>query len=145
MIYTIFSFFRIHIPKKDSFPMLFSHPTWPPVRPPGHPKYNFRHPTYKFRNPKYKFRHPKYKFRHPKYKSRYPKYKSRHPKYKFRHSKYKSRHSKSIKINKNTPFLLCGDVKVTIRWGASYQSDQARNRAEELPAQSVKKIGRAHV
>ena len=33
MIYTIFSFFRIHIPKMDSFPMLFSHPTWPPVRP----------------------------------------------------------------------------------------------------------------
>ena len=33
MIYTIFSFFRIHIPKMDSFPMLFSHPTRPPVRP----------------------------------------------------------------------------------------------------------------
>ena len=33
MIYTIFKFFRIHIPKMDSFPMLFSHPTRPPVRP----------------------------------------------------------------------------------------------------------------
>ena len=32
-IYTILSFFRIHIPKMDSFPMLFSHPTRPPVRP----------------------------------------------------------------------------------------------------------------
>ena len=33
MIYTILRFFRIHIPKMDSFPMLFSHPTRPPVRP----------------------------------------------------------------------------------------------------------------
>ena len=33
MIYTIFNFFRIHIPKMDSFPVLFSHPTRPPVRP----------------------------------------------------------------------------------------------------------------
>ena len=33
MIYTIFSFFRIHVPQMDSFPMLFSHPTRPPVRP----------------------------------------------------------------------------------------------------------------
>ena len=33
MIYTILNFFRIHIPKMDSFPMLFSHPTRPPVRP----------------------------------------------------------------------------------------------------------------
>ena len=33
MIYTIFSFFRIHIPKMDSFPMLFSHPTRPPAGP----------------------------------------------------------------------------------------------------------------
>ena len=32
MIYTIFIFFRIHIPKMDSFPVLFSHPTQPPVR-----------------------------------------------------------------------------------------------------------------
>ena len=33
MIYTILRFFRIHTPKMDSFPMLFSHPTRPPVRP----------------------------------------------------------------------------------------------------------------
>ena len=33
MIYTILTFFRIHIPKMDSFPMLFSHLTRPPVRP----------------------------------------------------------------------------------------------------------------
>ena len=33
MIYTIFSCFRIHIPQIYSFPMLFSHPTRPPVRP----------------------------------------------------------------------------------------------------------------
>ena len=33
MIYTILRFFRIHIPKMDSFPMLFSHPTRPPGRP----------------------------------------------------------------------------------------------------------------
>ena len=33
MIYTIFRFFKIHIPKIDSFPMLFSHPAWPPVCP----------------------------------------------------------------------------------------------------------------
>ena len=45
-IYTISRFFRIHIPKMYSFPMLFSHPTWPPARPPGHPKYKFRHPKY---------------------------------------------------------------------------------------------------
>ena len=31
MIYAIFSFFRIHIPKRDSLPMLFSHLTRPPV------------------------------------------------------------------------------------------------------------------
>ena len=31
-IYTILRFFRIHIPKMDSFPMLFSHPTQSPVR-----------------------------------------------------------------------------------------------------------------
>ena len=37
MIYTIFMFFRIHIPKIDSFPMLFSHPTRPPGRPPARP------------------------------------------------------------------------------------------------------------
>ena len=33
MIYTILRFFRIHIPKMDSFPMLFSHPTRPPAGP----------------------------------------------------------------------------------------------------------------
>ena len=33
MIYCIFVFFRIHIPKMDSFPMLFSHPTRPPAGP----------------------------------------------------------------------------------------------------------------
>ena len=33
MIYTIFKFFKIHIPKIDSFPMLCSHPTRLPVRP----------------------------------------------------------------------------------------------------------------
>ena len=38
MIYTIFSFFRIHITQIDSFPMLFSHPTRPPVRP-GRPSW----------------------------------------------------------------------------------------------------------
>ena len=32
-IYCILVFFRIHIPKMDSFPMLFSHPTRPPGRP----------------------------------------------------------------------------------------------------------------
>ena len=31
MIYCISVFFRIHIPQMDSFPMLFSHPTRPPV------------------------------------------------------------------------------------------------------------------
>ena len=35
MIYTILRFFRIHIPKMDSFPMLFSHPTRPPACPPA--------------------------------------------------------------------------------------------------------------
>ena len=35
MIYTMLRFFRIHIPKMDSFPMLFSHPTRPPGRPPA--------------------------------------------------------------------------------------------------------------
>ena len=30
-------FFRIHIPKVDSFPMLFSHPSRPPGRPPASP------------------------------------------------------------------------------------------------------------
>ena len=43
IIYTIFSFFRIHIPKMDSFPMLFSHPTRPPgcpaARPPVRPSW----------------------------------------------------------------------------------------------------------
>ena len=38
MIYTILKFFKIHIPKMDSFPMLFSHPTRPPVRP-GRPSW----------------------------------------------------------------------------------------------------------
>ena len=33
MIYCILGFFQEHIPKMDSFPMLFSHPTRPPVRP----------------------------------------------------------------------------------------------------------------
>ena len=33
IIYTIFSFFRIHIPKIDSSPKCFSHPTRPPARP----------------------------------------------------------------------------------------------------------------
>ena len=33
MIYYILVFFQEHIPKMDSFPMLFSHPTRPPVRP----------------------------------------------------------------------------------------------------------------
>ena len=49
-IYTISRFFRVHIPKMDSFPMLCRHPTRPPgrppARPPGHPKYKFRHPKY---------------------------------------------------------------------------------------------------
>ena len=34
IIYTIFSFFRIHIPKIDSSPKCFSHLTRPPARPP---------------------------------------------------------------------------------------------------------------
>ena len=38
MIYTIFKFFRIHISKMNSFPMLFSHPTRPPVQP-GRPSW----------------------------------------------------------------------------------------------------------
>ena len=38
MIYTISRFFRVHTPKMDSFPMLFSHPTRPPVRP-GRPSW----------------------------------------------------------------------------------------------------------
>ena len=33
MLFTIFRFLRIHVPNMDSFPMLFSHPTQPPVRP----------------------------------------------------------------------------------------------------------------
>ena len=33
MIYTIFMFFRMHIPQMDSSPMLFSHPTRPSARP----------------------------------------------------------------------------------------------------------------
>ena len=33
MIYSMLVFFQEHIPKMNSFPMLFSHPTRPPVRP----------------------------------------------------------------------------------------------------------------
>ena len=51
MIYTIFNFFRIHIPKMDSFANVsVTRPgrpsARPPARPPGHPKYKFRHPKY---------------------------------------------------------------------------------------------------
>ena len=60
IIYTIFSFFRIHIPKIDFSTKCFSHPTRPPARPParrsGHPKYKSRHPKYKSRHPKYEFK-----------------------------------------------------------------------------------------
>ena len=93
VIYAIFISFRIHVPKIGSSPKCFSHPTRPPGRPSGHPKYKFRLPKYKSRHPKYKSRHSKYKSRHPKHESRQPKYKSRHPKYKSRHPKYDPRHS----------------------------------------------------